>query len=457
MTNQELQNLKNKFDIIGNDPALNRALEVAVTVAPTDITVLVTGESGVGKDVFSKIIHENSSRKHGKIVSVNCGAIPEGTIESELFGHVKGAFTSADKDRKGYFEEADKSTIFLDEVGELPLSMQAKLLRVLESGEMMRVGSSTVKKVDVRVIAATNVDMIKAVREGKFREDLYFRLNQISIHIPPLRARKDDIGLLFKRFALDIADRYRMDPISLTDDALDYLKSYPWYGNIRELKNVTEQMSVIETERVITKDMAMKYLYYDENAKLPVLYHQPTVQNQQSVELSLASSAITDRELLLKALSMGQMIKEMKEEINELKKTLLIITRHQQVKPLDDSVEATDGTALSSPDDNTVIDTLLPYDGWHYAPSAKKDSAKRLGKHTFDAEYINDADDELLEVTSIDADVTNYEEPISLEEREIVAIKKALEKNGGNRRKAAKDLRIAERTLYRKLKSYGLE
>lgn len=454
----DIKSLKNKYKIVGNDEELSRSLSVAVQVAPTDMSILIMGESGVGKDVFSKIIHENSSRKHGKIVSVNCGAIPEGTIESELFGHVKGAFTSADKDRKGYFEEADKSTIFLDEVGELPLSMQAKLLRVLESGEMMRVGSSTVKKVDVRVIAATNVDMIKAVREGKFREDLYFRLNQISIHIPPLRARKDDIGLLFKRFALDIADRYRMDPISLTDDALDYLKSYPWYGNIRELKNVTEQMSVIETERVITKDMAMKYLYYDENAKLPVLYQQPTVQNQQSVELSLASSAITDRELLLKALSMGQMIKEMKEEINELKKTLLILTSRQQVKPLDDSAEDADNANLSSSDDNTVIDKLLPYEGWHYAPSAKKDSVKRLGKHTFDAEYINDdAAEELLEVTSIDADVTSYEEPLSLEEREIVAIKKALEKNGGNRRKAAKDLRIAERTLYRKLKSYGLD
>ena len=249
----DIQNIKNRYSIIGNNLVLTRSLEVAAHVAGTDMSVLITGESGVGKDVFSKIIHENSSRKHKNLVSVNCGAIPEGTIESELFGHVKGAFTSADKDRKGYFEMADGGTIFLDEIGELPLAMQAKLLRVLESGEMMRVGSSEIKKVNVRVIAATNVDMAKAIKEGKFREDLYYRLNQISIYLPPLRERKEDIELLFRKFASDIANKYKMRPIKLTESGKEYFINYQWYGNIRELKNITEQ--------ILSKDLAFSEIF----------------------------------------------------------------------------------------------------------------------------------------------------------------------------------------------------
>ena len=273
----DIQNIKNRYSIIGNNLELNHSLSVAVQVATNDLSVLITGESGVGKDVFSKIIHENSSRKHKNLVAVNCGAIPEGTIESELFGHVKGAFTSADKDRKGYFEMADGGTIFLDEIGELPLAMQAKLLRVLQSGEMMRVGSSETKKVNVRVVAATNMDITKAIKEGKFRTDLYYRLNQIPIYLPPLRERKEDIELLFRKFASDIADTYKMKPLKLTESGKEYFINYPWYGNIRELKNITEQISIIEKEREITDEIAMKYLQYSHESKLPAIYQHHEV------------------------------------------------------------------------------------------------------------------------------------------------------------------------------------
>ena len=245
----DIQSLKLRYDIIGNDPKLMLALNKAIQVAPTDLSILITGESGVGKDVFSRIIHENSARKHARggrgLISVNCGAIPEGTIESELFGHVKGAFTGADKNRKGYFEEADGGTIFLDEIGELPLAMQVKLLRVLENGEIIPVGSSTAQKINVRVVAATNVDIVEAVRTGRFREDLYYRLNQISIYLPPLRERKDDIPLLFRKFSSDVAEKYNMPPIFLTDDAREYLMNYPWYGNIRELEHAVEHAVIV--------------------------------------------------------------------------------------------------------------------------------------------------------------------------------------------------------------------
>ena len=242
----DIQSVKTRFGILGNNPQLNKALEIALQVSVTNMSVLVTGESGVGKEVFSKIIHQYSSRKHNKYIAVNCGAIPEGTIESELFGHVKGAFTSADRDRKGYFSEADKGTIFLDEVGELPLSMQAKLLRVLESGEFLPVGSSKLQRVDVRIVAATNVNLLDAINKGRFREDLYYRLSQVSIYVPPLRERKDDIYLLFRRFAVDQAEKYKMPILSLTNEARNYLLNYRWKGNIRQLKNVTEQISIIE-------------------------------------------------------------------------------------------------------------------------------------------------------------------------------------------------------------------
>ena len=262
----DIQKIKLRYGIIGNDPKLNMAINKAIQVAPTDLSILISGESGVGKDVFSRIIHENSLRKHVKqgkgLISVNCGAIPEGTIESELFGHVKGAFTGAERNRKGYFEEADGGTIFLDEIGELPLAMQVKLLRVLENGEIMPVGSSTAQKINVRIVAATNVDLVAAVRNGHFREDLYYRLQQISISIPPLRERKDDIPLLFRKFSSDVAEKYNMPPIFLTEDARQYLMNYPWYGNIRELKNMTEQIAVVETERTITRAILQNYLNY---------------------------------------------------------------------------------------------------------------------------------------------------------------------------------------------------
>ena len=315
----DIQTVKLRYGIIGNDPKLLLAINKAIQVAPTDLSILITGESGVGKDIFSRIIHENSLRKHVKqgkgLISVNCGAIPEGTIESELFGHVKGAFTGADKNRKGYFEEADGGTIFLDEIGELPLAMQVKLLRVLENGEIIPVGSSTAQKINVRVVAATNIDLVAAVRNGRFREDLYYRLQQISIYIPPLRERIDDIPLLFRKFSSDVAEKYHMPPIFLTEDAREYLMHYPWYGNIRELKNVTEQIAVVETERTITRSILENYLSYVPEEKMPALVTATPGGN----------TLISDRELLLKALSMGQMISEMRNEINELRQA---VTQH---------------------------------------------------------------------------------------------------------------------------------
>ena len=420
----DIQVVKNKYGIIGNDLELVRSLSIALHVANTDMSVLITGESGVGKDVFSKIIHENSARKHKNIVSVNCGAIPEGTIESELFGHVKGAFTNADKDRKGYFEVAHEGTIFLDEIGELPLSMQAKLLRVLESGDMMPVGSSSARKVNVRVIAATNLDMIKAIREGRFREDLYYRLNQISIYLPPLRERKNDIELLFKKFSYDIAERYKMPPLRLTDSGREYIVNYPWYGNIRELKNKTEQMSIIETGRDITKEIAMKYLNYTEVSKLPTLY--------QTQELAQVST-ITDRELLLKALSMGQMINEMRAEINDLKNTLAALAKS--------------GITINS---TQLHQTIQEPQKSQYIPTTSHEVFQVEDYHY--QETVNNSDEDEFLDTEVIEDV-----PLSLEEREKTAIRKALEKHNGKRKLAAADLKISERTLYRKLKEYGIE
>ena len=318
----DIQTLKQRYDIIGNDPKLLMALNKAIQVAPTNLSILITGESGVGKDVFSRIIHENSIRKHVRqgrgLISVNCGAIPEGTIESELFGHVKGAFTGADRTRKGYFEEADGGTIFLDEIGELPLAMQVKLLRVLENGEIIPVGSSTPLKIDVRVVSATNVDIVKAVREGRFREDLYYRLNQLSIYLPPLRERKEDIPLLFRKFSSDVAEKYHMPPIVLTEDARTMLMNYPWYGNVRELKNITEQIAVVETARSITPDILQNYLAYIPAERMPAIIPE--------AQAPAAASQITDRELLLKALSMGQMINELRGEINDLRQMVSQLT-----------------------------------------------------------------------------------------------------------------------------------
>ena len=406
----DIQNIKRRYDIIGNDPKLLLALNKAIQVAPTDLSILITGESGVGKDVFSRIIHENSTRKHVRqgrgLISVNCGAIPEGTIESELFGHVKGAFTGADKNRKGYFEEADGGTIFLDEIGELPLAMQVKLLRVLENGEIIPVGSSSAQKINVRVVAATNVDIVEAVRTGRFREDLYYRLNQISIYLPPLRERKDDIPLLFRKFSSDVAEKYHMPPIMLTDDAKRMMMDYPWYGNVRELKNITEQIAVVETERLITVPILQNYLSYVPTEKLPAVVSGETTQ---------ASSAISDRELLLKALSMGQMISEMRGELNELRQAI------QQMSMRNEEIGMKDRA-------------LVPQ------------NASLLIPHSHAKEEEEFVTPEIIE-----------EETIGLEDREKRAIMKALEHHSGNRKLAAADLHISERTLYRKLKEYNIE
>jgi transcriptional regulator with PAS, ATPase and Fis domain len=401
------RNIKLRYDIIGNDPRLEMALYKAIQVAPTDLSILITGESGVGKDVFSRIIHENSQRKHARqgrgLISVNCGAIPEGTIESELFGHVKGAFTGADRSRKGYFEEADGGTIFLDEVGELPLAMQVKLLRVLENGEIIPVGSSTAQKIDVRVVAATNVDIVEAVRQGRFRQDLYYRLNQFSIYLPPLRERKDDIPLLFRKFSSDVAEKYHMPPIVLTDDAKRMMMDYPWYGNVRELKNITEQIAVVETERVITPAILQNYLSF-----VPTGGRMPAVVSDNST----SGTQITDRELLLKALSMGQMINEMRKEINDLRNVVTQMAQGMpvQVESHQSSYLPATAPQMSSPDEEEFITP----------------------------EIVDD-------------------EAVSLEEREKHAIVKALERAGGNRKQAAAELHISERTLYRKLKGYNIE
>ena len=405
----DIQTLKQRYDIIGNDPRLMLALNKAIQVAPTDLSILITGESGVGKDVFSRIIHENSLRKHVRqgrgLISVNCGAIPEGTIESELFGHVKGAFTGADKNRKGYFEEADGGTIFLDEIGELPLAMHVKLLRVLENGEIMPVGSSTAQKINVRVVAATNIDIVEAVRNGRFREDLYYRLNQISIYLPPLRERKDDVPLLFRKFASDVAEKYHMPPIVLTDDAKRMMMDYPWYGNVRELKNITEQISVVETERTITSAILQNYLSYIPTERMPAI-----VDNTAA-----GGNNISDRELLLKALSMGQMISEMRQEINDLRQ---MVGRMAQGAPM--QVEQ---PSVVSPS---------------YLPATTHNAI-----HPEEEEFLTP---EIIE-----------DESVALEDRERVAIARALERRHGNRKLAAADLHISERTLYRKLKEYSIE
>ena len=410
----DIQTLKQRYDIIGNDPRLMLALNKAIQVAPTDLSILITGESGVGKDVFSRIIHENSLRKHVRqgrgLISVNCGAIPEGTIESELFGHVKGAFTGADRTRKGYFEEADGGTIFLDEIGELPLAMQVKLLRVLENGEIIPVGSSTAQKINVRVVAATNIDIVEAVRNGRFREDLYYRLNQISIYLPPLRERKDDVPLLFRKFSSDVAEKYHMPPIVLTDDAKRMMMDYPWYGNVRELKNITEQIAVVETERTITPAILQNYLSFIPTEKMPALVSSGTVQGPQ----------ITDRELLLKALSMGQMINEMRQEINDLR---------QMVGNMASQLPT------SAPRQQTP-------DYWQPATDYRLPTADNH-QHVADEEFLTP---EIIE-----------DESVALEERERSAIIHALDRHHGNRKLAAADLHISERTLYRKLKEYHIE
>lgn len=400
----DLQTVKQRFGIIGNSSLLNREIEKALLIAPTDLTVLITGESGVGKEYFPQIIHQNSTRKHGPYIAVNCGAIPEGTIDSELFGHEKGSFTGAFADRKGYFEVANKGTIFLDEVGELPMATQARLLRVLEYGEFIKVGSSQVQKTNVRIVAATNVDLQRAIREGKFREDLYYRLNTVPINIPPLRERKEDIVLLFRKFSSDFAEKYRMPAIHLTDEAREAMAKYRWPGNIRELKNITERMSIIEQNREVTPEILKSYLI------------TPDIDNLPAVISSDGGTFKNERELLYRV------IFDMQRDINELKSLLPNMMANPNTQDIPPVNYTSPAPALKTYESNEP--ELVPY-----ADEVKEDKLYDVSK-----------------------------EPLpSLEEVEIDMIKKALDRNNGKRRNAAHDLQISERTLYRKIKEYGLE
>jgi len=414
MNKPNIQQVKQRFGIIGNNSELNRAIEIALQVAPTDLSVLVTGESGVGKETFPQLIHQYSHRKHGTYIAVNCGSIPEGTIDSELFGHEKGSFTGATGERKGYFEYANKGTIFLDEVGELPLSTQARLLRVLETGEYMKVGSSKVEKTDVRVVAATNLDMIEATKNGRFREDLYYRLNTVPIRIPALRDRKDDIPLLFRKFASDCAEKYTMPSISLTEDAKQMLKDYQWPGNIRQLKNITEQISIIEQEREINANILKLYLPANEVGMIPV-----------NTDFGDQRMFNNEREILY------QVLFDMKKDMNELKKIVHDIVAGN-IAPSDIKPEV----ALTP----IVMDS-------------KKDVPAIIHAHTKKDIEVEPCDDDIQIIDANESD----KDSLSLEEVEKDMIKKALERHHGKRKNAAQDLKISERTLYRKIKAYNLE
>ena len=419
MVTADIQQVKLKFGIIGNSEGLNRAIDIAIQVAPTDLSVLITGESGVGKEHFPKIIHQNSSRKHGQYIAVNCGAIPEGTIDSELFGHEKGAFTGAIGERKGYFGEADGGTIFLDEVGELPLSTQARLLRVLETGEFIKVGSSKVEKTNVRIVAATNVNLAQAIVDGRFREDLYYRLNTVPIKIPPLRERKDDIYLLFRKFASDFATNYHMPPIQLTDDARRVLTAYPWPGNIRELKNITEQISIIEKKREIDAATLQTYIPLQEESRFPTLVPHAGGAHGGGFE--------SEREILYKVLF------DMRSDVTELKRLVGEIMSERK------------GTG------QTATPSSMPYYPAHTDVQLMTVPVKSVPA-TIDISAP--AKPSVHDMQDTDEYV---EESLSLDDAERELIKKALEKNHGKRKSAAKDLNISERTLYRKLKEYGLE
>lgn len=411
---EDLQAIKQRFGIIGNAQELNRAIDIATQVAPTDLSVLITGESGAGKEVFPRIIHAFSTRKHAQYIAVNCGAIPEGTIDSELFGHEKGAFTGAVSDRKGYFEVTDGGTIFLDEVGELPLSTQARLLRVLESGEFIRVGSSKVQKTNVRIIAATNVNIPQAVKNGKFREDLYYRLNTIPIAIPPLRERQEDIPLLFRKFAADFAEKYRMPAIRLTEDAVQVLKTFRWPGNVRQLKNVAEQISIIEQERSVDALTLKKYIPIDEPT-LPTLIDSPNAGE---------ANFATEREILYKILF------DMRKDVNDLKQLVYSL---MQEEPASQATPDT-GTSL-------VLRKMYEDQPTHITPIAAPIQTPIYEKT----------------VEPIQTAESVNEESLSIEDNEKDLIIKALKKNHNKRKLAARDLQISERTLYRKLKEYHID
>jgi transcriptional regulator with PAS, ATPase and Fis domain len=410
------QDIKNRFGIIGTAASLDRAIDTAWRVSSTDLTVLITGESGTGKEVFSKVIHHSSTRKHGPFIAVNCGAIPEGTIDSELFGHEKGSFTGASDARKGYFEVANGGTIFLDEVAELPLQTQVRLLRVLETGEFIKVGSSKSQKTDVRIVAATNVNIPDAIDKGKFREDLYYRLNTVPINIPPLRERGNDILLLFRKFAADFAEKYRMPTIRLSDEAQQLILGYRWPGNVRQLKNITEQISIIETERVISRETLLLYLpVANEKSTLPMLFNH---ENRQE---------FSERELLYKVLF------DMKKDMNDLKKLVL--------EMMDNS-----GSLANFNEQQTQYINKLHAELEEIPATITVQSAGN------NLPRVNNPSSSSIDVIHHEME----EESLSIEDREKELIVKALEKYKGKRKNAAKDLGISERTLYRKIKEYNL-
>lgn len=412
---RDLQNIKQRFGIIGNYEGLNRAIDIAAQVAPTDLSVLISGESGTGKEIFPQVIHSYSTRKHGQYIAVNCGAIPEGTIDSELFGHEKGSFTGATDSRKGYFEVADGGTIFLDEVAELPLSTQVRLLRVLETGEFMKVGSSKVQKTNVRVIAASNVEVPRAIDEGRFREDLFYRLNTVPIRIPALRDRGEDIFLLFRKFSVDFAEKYRMPAIRLDSEAKNMLLNYSWPGNVRQLKNITEQISIIESEREINASVLAGYLPEYGGVKLPAVIRKDD-------ERSFAS----ERELLYKILF------DMKSDMNDLKKLVFDLIRRGDI-----DLQFTESN--SGPIKNLFRE-------------AERNIANEADTEPDQDEIqVHTARKNILDTEEV------IEESLSLADKEVEMINKALEKYKGKRKLAAKELGISERTLYRKIKEYGIE
>ncbi|MBE7443595.1 MAG: sigma-54-dependent Fis family transcriptional regulator [Flavobacteriales bacterium] len=414
----DAQQIKQRFGIIGSSPALNRAIDIATQVAITDLSVLISGESGTGKEVMPQIIHQLSARKHNKYIAVNCGAIPEGTIDSELFGHERGAFTGAHDARKGYFEVADGGTIFLDEVGELPLPTQARLLRILETGEFIKVGSSKVQKTNVRIVAASNVNIPEAINKGKFREDLFYRLNTVPIHLPPLRERKEDIHLLFRKFSADFAAKYRMPTIVLEQDAVDLITNYRWPGNIRQLKNVAEQISVIENSRNITAETIIKYLPTNKTINLPTLYD------------SADKAEMSERDILYKVLF------DLKNDVIELKKLVFGIINNQ------------DASIIDTENKSNLLKSMQQL----YAKTEHVTQENNLEQEqVYKPQIIRQQADNITQHEEV------LEESLSLADKEKEFIIKALEKYNGKRKNAATELGISERTLYRKIKEYNLE
>jgi transcriptional regulator with PAS, ATPase and Fis domain len=425
MRNIDIQSIKQRFGIIGNAPQLNYAIQVAVQVAPTDMTVMITGESGSGKESFSKIIHQLSPRKHGQFIAINCGAIPEGTIDSELFGHEKGSFTGAQEARKGYFEVTDGGTIFLDEIGEMPLGTQARLLRVLENGEFIKVGSSKVQKTDVRVVAATNVNLLSAVEKGRFREDLYYRLNTVPITVPPLRERGDDIYLLFRKFAADFSEKYKVKPITLTPDAVQELLSFPFPGNIRQLKNMVEQISVLEYEREVDAVKLRQYLPQAQVSSLPAVLAKEHGAEQ----------GFSERDLLYKVLF------DMRRDVSDLKKLVYEMITHQ---PNDEELLK---------EHSHLFESIEQYNGNGRSTYKQEPQHKEPYYLPIKQAQVQEYEEQKVE----DIQHEYEEESLSLEDKEKELILKALKKHNNKRKYAAQDLGISERTLYRKLKQYDIE